>query len=153
MLWIKRAQQSEMFRLFSGRRKFHQNPHVIFETVSQFFSLNFASFFSVMRDNYSILFLAETMYNFDKRVMQNLKKNQFVSQMKIIWWILIRALICLNNLHFDRSLSCKVCNVWPKKYKVVIFHDTEVSCKIRRKTDLWFGKWHEEFGKFSPEKL
>ena len=49
------------------------------------FSLNFASFFSVMRDNYSILFLAETMYNFDKRVMQNLKKNQFVSQMKIIW--------------------------------------------------------------------
>ena len=23
--------------------------------------------------------------------------------------------------------------------------------KIWRKTDLWFGKWHEEFGKFSPE--
>ena len=20
-----------------------------------------------------------------------------------------------------------------------------------RKTDLWFGKWHEQFGKFSPE--
>ena len=38
-----------------------------------------------------------------------------------------------------------------KKYRGVIFHDTEESCKIWRKTDLWFGKWHEEFGKFSPE--
>ena len=38
-----------------------------------------------------------------------------------------------------------------KKYRRVIFHDTEEWCKIWRKTDLWFGKWHEEFGKFSPE--
>ena len=29
-------------------------------------------------------------------------------------------------------------------------HDTKELCKIRRKTDLWFEKWHE-FGKFSPE--
>ena len=27
-----------------------------------------------------------------------------------------------------------------KKYRRVIFHDTEESCKIWRKTDLWFGK-------------
>ena len=47
---------------------------------------------------------------------------------------------------------------WPKyimfelkKYRGAIFHDTKVWCKIWRKTDLWFGKWHEEFGKFSPE--
>ena len=40
-----------------------------------------------------------------------------------------------------------------KKYRGVIFHDTEEWCKIWRKTDLWFGKWHEEFGKFSPEHL
>ena len=26
-------------------------------------------------------------------------------------------------------------------------------CKIWRKTDLWFGKWHEQFGKLSPEHL
>ena len=32
-----------------------------------------------------------------------------------------------------------------KKYRGAIFHDT------RRKANLWFGKWHEEFGKFSPE--
>ena len=36
----------------------------------------------------------------------------------------------LKNLHFDWSLSCKVYNK--------TFHDTEMSCKICRKTDLWF---------------
>ena len=40
-----------------------------------------------------------------------------------------------------------------KKYRGVIFHDTKGWCKIWRKTDLWFGKWHEEYGKFSPEPL
>ena len=29
--------------------------------------------------------------------------------------------------------------------------DTKDCWKIWRKTDLWFGKWHEEFGKFSTE--
>ena len=40
-----------------------------------------------------------------------------------------------------------------KKYRGVIFHDTEEWCKIWKTTDLWFGKWHEEYGKFSPEHL
>ena len=48
---------------------------------------------------------------------------------------------------------CKVFNVWPKKYRGVISHDTKEWCKVWRKTDLWFGKWHEEYGKFSPEQL
>ena len=34
-----------------------------------------------------------------------------------------------------------------KNYRGVI----EEWCKIWRKNDLWFGKWHEEFDKFSPE--
>ena len=25
--------------------------------------------------------------------------------------------------------------------------------KFEKRTDLWFGKWHEEYGKFSPEHL
>ena len=40
-----------------------------------------------------------------------------------------------------------------KKYREVIFHRTEEWCKIQSKTDLWFKKWHEKFGKFSPEHL
>ena len=38
-----------------------------------------------------------------------------------------------------------------KKYKGVIFQDTEEWCKIWRKNDLLLGKWHEEFGKFLQE--
>ena len=38
-----------------------------------------------------------------------------------------------------------------KKYRDVVFHNIEEWYKIWRKTDLRFGKWHEEFGKFSPE--
>ena len=66
---------------------------------------------------------------------------------------MIWALKSLKNLHFDWSLSCKVNNVWPKKYRGVIFHDTEESYNIWRKTDLWLGKWHEEFEKCSVEHL
>ena len=40
-----------------------------------------------------------------------------------------------------------------KKYRGVTFHDTEGWCKIWKKTDLWLGKWHEEYAKFSPEQL
>ena len=41
----------------------------------------------------------------------------------------------------------------PKKYRGVIYHDTQESCKIWRKTDLWFRKWHKEFIKFPPAHL
>ena len=51
-------------------------------------------------------------------------------------------------------------SLWPKyimfelqKYRGVIFHDTEELCKFWRKTDLWFEKRLEKFGKISPEHL
>ena len=88
------------------------------------------------------------------RVVQNLKRNLFfVSKMTRISSILIWALKSLKNLYFDWSLLCKVSNVWIKKEQRSIFHDTEQSCKIWRKTDLWFGKWHEKFSKFLSEHL
>ena len=66
--------------------------------------------------------------------------------------ILTRELETIKNLHFNRLLLTKLYNVWAiKMYRGVIFHDTRVWCKIQRKTDLWFGKWREEFGKCSPE--
>ena len=63
------------------------------------------------------------------------------------------ALESLKNLHFNELFFFKVYNVCAEKYRGVIFHNTEGWCKIWRKTDLWFGKWHEKFGKFSPEHL
>ena len=38
-----------------------------------------------------------------------------------------------------------------RKYRWVIFHDTEEWCKFWRGIDLWFQNWHEEFDKFWPE--
>ena len=50
--------------------------------------------------------------------------------------------------------------LWPKyimfelkKYKEAMFDCTKYWCKIWRKTDFCFQKWHEEFGKFSSEHL
>ena len=58
-----------------------------------------------------------------------------------------------QNFHFDCFLLCIACNVDLKKGRGIIFHDTDEWCKILRKTDLCFGKWHEEYGKFWPEHL
>ena len=38
-----------------------------------------------------------------------------------------------------------------KKYWRTMFHDTAKWYKDWWKTDLWFGKWHEDIGKFLPE--
>ena len=53
---------------------------------------------------------------------------------------------------FNEFLLTKAYTFELKKYRGVIFHDTEEWWKkIWRKPDLWFGKWHEKFGKFSLE--
>ena len=67
-----------------------------------------------------------------------------------IWWILIQALKSPKNVHFDMSFPVMFDL---KKSSRVIFHDTKEWCKIWRKTDFFFQKWHEEFETFSPEHL
>ena len=74
-----------------------------------------------------------------------------------------------NWQEFDECLSehSKISKMWTlpgclwpkyimfelKKYWGVKFDGTDSWYKIWRKTDLCFQKWHEEFGKFSPEHL
>ena len=80
-----------------------------------------------------------------------MKENWFVvSKMTRICWILIRALRSPKNLHFDMSFPVKFDL---KKSSGDIFHDTREWCKIWRKTESCFQKWHEEFEKFSREHL
>ena len=64
-----------------------------------------------------------------------------------IWWILTRTLESLKNLYFHWLMFDL------KKYKGVIYNDTEGWCKIWKKADLRFGKWHEEYGIFLPDHL
>ena len=68
-----------------------------------------------------------------------------------IWRILTRALESPKNCTGFFWPKYKMFEL--KNYRGVIFHDTEEWCKIWKKTDLWFGKWNEKFGKISPEHL
>ena len=87
------------------------------------------------------------------RLMQNLKKNHYAviqnwQEFGEFW-----------SEHYKVSKICTLIAPFRakyiifdlKKYRGIIFHDTEESCKILRKTRLWFGKWHQDFGKFSLE--
>ena len=69
-----------------------------------------------------------------------------------------------NKFLPEHSKISKICTLmgcfWPKyvmyefsKYRRVMFDDTQDWCKVWRKTDLYFLKWHEELGKFSPEHV
>ena len=79
-------------------------------------------------------------------------KNLFVvSKMTRIWWILTWVLGILKISNLIGSFCTKYITFEVKKSRGVIFHETEEWCKIWRKTDLPFGKWHEEYRKFSPE--
>ena len=68
---------------------------------------------------------------------------------------LTRALESPKNVHFGWFSFCAKYTTFDlKKYRgVVIFHDTKEWCKIWRKAELWFEKWHEKFCKISPEPL
>ena len=45
----------------------------------------------------------------------------------------------------------KVYNAWAEIVQGVVFYHTREWSNIWKKTDLWFGKWIEEFGKFPLE--
>ena len=84
--------------------------------------------------------------------MQNLKKNWFVvSKMTKIWRNLIWVLGILKTSTLISSFCAKYIMFELEKYRGVMFYNTEEWYKIWKKTDLWFGKWHEEFGRFLPE--
>ena len=85
------------------------------------------------------------------RVMKNLKKNRFVVlKMTRIWWSFIRAFKVCTLIG---SFCAKYITFDLKKYRGVICHDNEESCKIWKKTYIWLGKWHGKFSKFSSEHL
>ena len=81
----------------------------------------------------------------------SVKKRCF--KMTSIWWILTWSSGNLQIFTLISSLCTKHVTFDLKKYRGVIFHETEEWCKSWRKTNLWFGKWHEEYGKFLPQHL
>ena len=133
MIWTNGAHQSAKFETFDCSREI--SPNLYFDRLL------------LLKVHKIVAKKVQKSYiSRHQTVMQNFKKNWFfVSKMTGISWILILALKSLKILHFDWSLSCKVYNVWPKNVG-----RSYLSWHWRI---LWFWKWHEQFGKFSPQHL
>ena len=126
---LKEPIKVENFRLLTAHLKFHKICTVI-EPIKV--PRNYVSWHLIV-----MLHLKKTDLLFQK--WQEL--GEFWSEhWKVSNICLLIGPFCAKYVTFDL-----------KKNGRVIFHDTEDSCKIWRKTHWWFGKWHEEFGKFSPE--
>ena len=106
------------------------------------FSLNFGSLFRVMRDNSSALFYLKLYMIWTKGAHKSAKFQAFDCSRRIP-----------PNLYFDRLLLLKVYKISAKNVqrKYLSWHWKVM--KIWRKTDLRFGEWHDEFGKFWPEQV
>ena len=67
-----------------------------------------------------------------------------------IWQNLTRALKSLKNVILMGSFWAKYILIELKKYREIIFHETEERYKIWRGIDLSFQNWHKEFDKIWP---
>ena len=60
----------------------------------------------------------------------------------------------LKKIFFNWLLVTKVYNAWAANVqRSYLSWHWRVNANFEKKTDLWFEKWHEKFGKFSPEHL
>ena len=133
MIWTKGAHQSAKFQTFNYSCKFHQICTLIGSFCWKYIKFQLKKYWGVTSHD-----LEEWCKIWRKTDLLFLKWQEFGE-----FWPKHCTLIgsyFAKYLMFDR-----------KKYRGVIFQDTEQWCKIWRKINLWFGKWHEEFGKFSPE--
>ena len=126
-----------------------------YQSTQKYQNWNFDKMLLSKVENVWALNLQWSYVSWQWRMIQKLKRNWLVV-LKLTWTSqnLTRALEKSKNLFF------LIGSLWPKyilfelqKYRGVIFHDTEELCKFWRKTDQWFEKRHEKFGKFSPEHL
>ena len=87
-------------------------------------------------------------------IMQCLKKNWLLvpSMAWGIWWILMRAVASLENLHFAVLFLSITYKVSAKRLKKNYLSWHWRRSKLWRKTDFLFEKWHEEFGELKPEQ-
>ena len=139
MIWTKGAHQSAKFQTFDCSRKI--SPNLYFDRLLKVYKILAKKYRGVIshdpEDWCKIWRKTDLLFQKWQEFGEFWPEHSKVS--KICTFI---GSYCAKYLMFDL-----------KKYRGVIFHETERWCKIWRKTDLWFGKWHEEYGKFSPEQL
>ena len=103
----------QILRLLRAQVKCHQIFHVIFETANQF-SLNFASPFSVIRHNSSVLFWLKLFINFQNKILIYFQQKDPIEVQ--ISWIFTRA-VKIWNLNFDELFLSKEHDLWAKKVR------------------------------------
>ena len=85
--------------------------------------------------------------------IQNLERNRLVASKLAsgIWQILTWA---LKDFNFNGLLMSKKCIFFVlRKYRGVIFHETEEGYKTWGRIDLSFQNWDKKFDNFWPEHL
>ena len=141
MIWTKGTHQSAKFQTFDCSRQI--SPNLYFDRflwlkVYKIPAKRSIEELCLMSLNINAEFVEKLIFCFknDKNLVN------LAWALKILKTSTLVGFFCAKYMTFDL-----------KKYRGVIFPDTEESCKIWRKTDLWFGKLHEESDKFSPEHL
>ena len=103
------------------------------------FSLNFASVFTGMRDNSSVLFWLQIYMIWTKGANQSENFRLSAAHVKFHQICTLIGSLCWKSIKFQL-----------KKYRGVMSYDTEKWCKTWRKTNLFFKTW-EEFGNLRSE--
>ena len=94
---------------------------------------------------FSVSWDISSLYSFRWSFIYFQKKNPIKVQ---IWWNFTLAVKSLKFYSLMGSFCPNNIKFQLKKYRRVMSHDTEEWCKVWRKTNSWFQKWHEKFGKF-----
>ena len=127
ILWTRIPHQSEIFGLLSGWVKIHPIPHVI---SCQTFDYSCEISPNLYFDRLLLLKVYKvsakkawrSYVSWYQRVVKIWRETYFLFQkMTRIWWILIRALKRLKNLHSDWSLCAKYTAFDLKKYRGIYF--------------------------------
>ena len=149
MLWTKKAHQCTICQTFECSNESSPNTSCHFWNHKVRLYSNFASLFSVMKDNSSVFFRSNLIYFGQKWPIEVKFLDSWVCGWKFtkfLMWCLFettsQTFNCsgeiLTNLCFDLLLLLKVYKISAKKYKGVVSRDTEDRCKIWRKTDFCF---------------
>ena len=141
MIWTKGAHQSAKFQTFNYSCKFHQICTLIGSFCWKYIKFQLKKYWGVtshdLEEWRKIWWKTDLLFQKRREFGEFWPEHSKVSQI-----CTLIGSYCARYLMFDL-----------KKYRGVIFHETEEWCKIWRKTDLWFGKRHEEYGKLLPEHL
>ena len=142
-VWFRQKEpiKKQNFRLSTAHVKFHQICTLIVSFCWKYIKFQLKRYRGVMSHYTKDWCKIWRKTNFLFQKWQEF--GEFWSEHLKVWKVCtLIGPFCAKYITFDL-----------KKYRGVIFHDTEVPWKTWKKTDLWFGKWHEEFGKFSSEHL